>query len=62
MSNIQGKAAAVQDAIHDQPRQILPVARKLAGYDGAYLIVDRNNGKFLRVILWDSEKDRNNKI
>lgn len=62
MSNIPDKAVAVRDVVQDQPRQIVPVARKLAGYDGAYLIFDRTNGKFLRVILWDSEKDENRKI
>jgi heme-degrading monooxygenase HmoA len=34
---------------------VLPAAKSQEGYQGAYLLTDRNTGKGIAITLWDSE-------
>ncbi len=57
VSTIQGKRDQVEQGIAHYREQMLPAARKMAGFKGAYLLVDRKSGKSMGVTLWDTEKD-----
>ncbi len=53
---VEGKAEQVEAGIRDYRDHVLPEARKLAGFRGAYLLVDRKTGKNISITLWDTEK------
>ncbi len=56
VSIIQGKAEHVEEGIKDYKERMLPEARKMDGFKGAFLLVDRKSGKNLGITLWDTEK------
>jgi heme-degrading monooxygenase HmoA len=57
VSVIQGKSEQVEEGIRHYHEQVLPQARKMTGFKGAYLLVDRKSGKNLGITFWDTEKD-----
>jgi len=57
VSTIQGKPEQVDGGIRHYREQLLPEVRRMAGFKGAYLLVDRKNGKSVGITLWDTEKD-----
>ncbi len=57
VSTIQGKQEQIDEGIRHYREQVLPAARKMAGFKGAYLLVDRKSGKNLGITLWETEKD-----
>jgi heme-degrading monooxygenase HmoA len=57
VSTIQGKPEQTDVGIRHYRESMLPEARKMAGFKGAYLLVDRKSGKNIGITLWDSEKD-----
>jgi heme-degrading monooxygenase HmoA len=54
---IEAKPERVEDGILDYRDQVIPAARKMAGFKATYLLVDRRSGKNLSITLWDTEKD-----
>ena len=57
VSTIQGKKEQVDEGISHYREQTVPAARKMAGFKGAYLLVDRKSGKYISITLWDTEKN-----
>jgi len=57
VSTIQGKPQQVEDGIRNYREQIMPAAKKMTGFKGAYLLVDRKSGKAVSITLWDTEKN-----
>ena len=57
VSTIQGKPQQVEDGIRNYREQIMPAAKKMTGFKGAYLLVDRKSGKEVSITLWDTEKN-----
>lgn len=57
VSTYQGPPDRIGEAIRIGREQVMPAAAKLAGYRGAYLLVDRKSGKSISVTLWESETD-----
>jgi len=57
VSTIRGKREQVEQGITHYREQMLPAARNMAGFKGAYLLVDRKSGKSMGITLWDTEKD-----
>jgi heme-degrading monooxygenase HmoA len=35
----------------------MPAVKKMAGFKGAYFLVNRKSGKEVSITLWDTEKD-----
>ncbi|MBI2868884.1 MAG: hypothetical protein HYX96_03555 [Chloroflexi bacterium] len=56
VSTVQGTPDKIEAGIRHYREQVLPTANKLAGFKGAYLLVDRKSGKELSVTLWDTER------
>ncbi len=48
---------ATDKAVRYFREQTLPAMKKLAGFRGNYVLVDRKGGKGINISLWDSEKD-----
>ena len=57
VSTIEGKKEQVDQGISHYRDQTVPAARKMAGFKGAYLLVDRKSGKSMGITLWDTEKN-----
>ena len=57
VSIVQGKPEKMDEGIRHYQEKLLPEARKMAGFKGAYLLVDRKSGKNLGITLWDTEKN-----
>lgn len=56
MSTLRGSADEIDEGIRHFRENVLPRARQLDGYEGAYLLVDRQSGESVSVTLWDSEE------
>ena len=46
----------VEEAIDYIRERVLPGAQEMEGFEGPYLLLDRNSGKALMVGLWESEE------
>ncbi len=57
VSTILGKPENVEEGVRHYQEQTLPEARKMAGFKGAFLLVDRSGGKNLGITLWDTMQD-----
>jgi len=57
VSVLQGDIEHIDEGIAHYQERLLPEARKLAGFKGALLLVDRKTGRNLGITLWDTERD-----
>jgi len=57
VSIVQGKPGKMDEGIKHYRETLLPEAKKMTGFKGAYLLVDRKTGKNLGITLWDTEKN-----
>lgn len=57
VSIIQDVPEQIEVGISHYRRVLLPEARKMPGFKGAYLLVDRKSGKNLGITLWDTESN-----
>ncbi len=57
VSTIMGAPAQAEAGIKGYRDKTLPAMKKMPGYKGAYLLVDRKSGKFLSITLWSSMAD-----
>jgi len=57
VSTILGKPQQVEDGIRQYREQVMSAVKKMAGFKGAYFLVDRKSGKEVSITLWDKEKD-----
>jgi len=53
----EGPPAGIEKAISFMRETILPEAKKMKGFKGSYLLVDRKTGKQLGFTLWETEAD-----
>ena len=53
----EGKPQQIEAGISNFRENVIPTAKKLAGFKGSYLLVDRKSGKMLGIALWDTEKN-----
>jgi heme-degrading monooxygenase HmoA len=56
VSTFTGASDQVDEAVRHVREDVLPRTEQLDGYRGAYLLVDRENGKSLAVTFWESEE------
>ena len=55
MTTLQGSANTVADGIKAVKEQVIPAARKMAGFKGMITLADRATGKMIGITLWESE-------
>ncbi len=54
---VQMKTDKMDETIKIFEDSVVPAAKSQKGYQGAYLLTDRNTGKGISCSLWDSEED-----
>ena len=54
---VQGKVDKLDESIKIYEESIITAAKSQKGFQGAYLLTDRNTGKGISCTLWDSEED-----
>jgi heme-degrading monooxygenase HmoA len=55
----EGSPAETDTAIRFMRETVLPQAKNMRGFKGAYLLVDRKTGKQIGMALWETEADLN---
>lgn len=53
----EGSPEGIDGGIRFMEETIAPEARKMAGFKGSCLLVDRKTGKQMGITLWESESD-----
>lgn len=48
------KPEHIEAGIRNFQENVAPRAKKIAGFKGSYLLVDRKNGKMLGISMWDT--------
>ncbi len=56
VSTYQGPPDQIDDGIRYAQENILPTLKEVEGFEGIYLLVDRQSDKVLTVTLWESEE------
>ena len=57
VSTMEGKPEQLEAGVREYREHVLPEVRKIAGFKGAYLLVDRKSGKNVGITLWDTERN-----
>ena len=57
MTTGQGKPEQIEAGISNYREQVGSASKKMAGFKGSYLLVDRKSGKMLGIALWDTEEN-----
>ena len=55
----QGSPERIDESIRLMRETIIPQGRKMQGFKGSYLLVDRKTGKQMGIALWETEADLN---
>ena len=56
VTRLESSPGQVDDGIRMVNEQVIPTAKALAGFTGAYFLADRESGRLLGITLWDSEQ------
>ncbi len=56
VSTYQGPPDQIDEGLRYARENIVPSLREAEGFEGVYLLVDRQSGKVLTVTLWGSEE------
>ena len=59
VSTYTGTSDEIDEAIRQVRENTLPKLKQLDGYQGAYFLVDRQNGKSFSVTFWEGEEAMN---
>ncbi len=57
LTNFQVKIDKLDETIKTFEDSVIPAAKSQKGFQGAYLLTNRNTGKGISCTLWDSEAD-----
>ncbi len=53
----EGSPAGIDEATRFMRETVAPEAKKMQGFKGSYLLVDRQTGKQMGIALWETEAD-----
>ena len=56
VSTYQGPPEQIDEGLRYAQENIVPSLQEVEGFEGVYLLVDRQSGKVLTVTLWESEE------
>jgi len=59
VSIVEGPPGRIDEAIRFMRETVIPEGRKMKGFNGSYLLVDRKTGKQMGITLWETEADLN---
>ena len=55
VSALEGPPKSIDDGIKAVQEQVIPAAKKLAGFKGMLALADRSTGRMVGITLWESE-------
>ena len=53
---LEAPASSFEDGIAMTNDQVIPTLKGIEGFAGAYFLGDRESGKLMSVVLWDTEE------
>jgi heme-degrading monooxygenase HmoA len=56
VSTFQGPPDQIDQGVRYAQENIVPTLQEVEGFEGVYLLVDRQSGKVLTITLWESEE------
>ena len=56
VSTFEGPPERVDELVHTAVEKVLPQLRRFSGFNGILTLADRQSGKVLTVLLWESEE------
>jgi heme-degrading monooxygenase HmoA len=56
ISTFQGPPDQIDEGVRYAQENIVPTLQEVEGFEGVYLLVDRQSGKVLTITLWESEE------
>ena len=56
VSSYQGPPEQIDQGVRYAQENIVPTLEDVEGFEGVYLLVDRQSGKVLTITLWESEE------
>ena len=56
VSTYQGPPDQIDEGVRYAQENIVPTLQEVEGFEGVYLLVDRQSGKVLTITLWESEE------
>ncbi len=56
VSTFEGPPEQVDELVHTAVEKVLPQLKRFAGFNGILALADRQSGKVLTVLLWESEE------
>ncbi len=56
VSTFEGPPERVDELVHTAVEKILPQLKRFSGFNGILTLADRQSGKVLTVLLWESEE------
>ena len=59
VNTIEGSPEGIDESIRFMREAVIPEGRKMQGFKGGYLLVDRKTGKRMGIFLWETEADLN---
>jgi heme-degrading monooxygenase HmoA len=57
VSTYQGPPDQIDEGLRYAQENIVPSLQEVEGFEGLYLLVDRQSGKVLTITLWESEEE-----
>jgi heme-degrading monooxygenase HmoA len=56
VSTFEGPPERVDELVHTAVEKVLPQLKRFSGFNGILTLADRQSGKVLTVLLWESEE------
>ena len=56
VSTFQGPPDQIDQGVRYTQENIMPALQEVKGFEGVYLLIDRQSGKVLTIMLWESEE------
>ena len=56
VSTFEGVAAHIDEEVRVAREEFIPLAKELGGFEGMYILVNRESGRSLSVALWSSKE------
>jgi heme-degrading monooxygenase HmoA len=56
LSTFQGPPDQIDQGVRYAQENIVPTLQEVEGFEGVYLLVERQSGKVLTITLWESEE------
>ena len=56
ITRVEGSPEQLENGVANVTGTVIPTAKGMAGFAGAYFLADRSSGTMIGITLWDSEE------